>query len=190
MSGYDVEHGVNFNKQPTQSSRRPDLSSFWNLRNETYGDLPTNNPHAVPSPENLTALMRLAADVFERIQQDLGEDNELLQGMIASLDEDALHPAGKKGMPASFFADLERIDKKKLKKGDECPICRKDFLDDPYPLVVRLPCHKDHIFDLECIQPWLTVQTTCPLDRKELAKKKEAPPPVQDDEEDYDDFYA
>ena len=77
--------------------------------------------------------MRLAADVFERIQQDLGEDNELLQGMIASLDEDALHPAGKKGMPASFFADLERIDKKKLKKGDECPICRKDFLDGTWP---------------------------------------------------------
>lgn len=31
---------------------------------------------------------------------------------------------------------------------------------DPYPLVVRLPCHISHIFDLECIQPWLKLHST------------------------------
>jgi hypothetical protein len=60
---------------------------------------------------------------------------------------------------------------------------------DKYPLVVRLPCHPDHKFDLECIRPWLKLNPTCPLDRKELLKKKE-PPPKDDEEEDYDDFYA
>lgn len=60
---------------------------------------------------------------------------------------------------------------------------------DQYPLVVELPCHKDHIFDLECITPWLKVNPTCPLDRKELIKKKTPPPPA-DEEEDYDDYYA
>ena len=61
---------------------------------------------------------------------------------------------------------------------------------DPYPLVVRLPCHKDHRFDLECIAPWLRLHATCPLDRKDLSKKK--PPPPKDEEEDgeYDDYYA
>ncbi len=39
---------------------------------------------------------------------------------------------------------------------------------DPYPLVVRLPCHKSHMFDLECIGPWLRLHSTCPLDRKDL----------------------
>jgi hypothetical protein len=67
-------------------------------------------------------------------------------------------------------------------------------LPDPYPLVVRLPCHDTHIFDLECIQPWLMLQATCPLDRKELVKKKEKPPPAEankdDGEEEYDDMYA
>ena len=67
----------------------------------------------------------------------------------------------------------------------------KDFLD-PYPLVVRLPCHKSHIFDLECIEPWLRLHPTCPLDRKDLIKKKEPPPPPKKDEEDgdYDEMYA
>lgn len=60
---------------------------------------------------------------------------------------------------------------------------------DEYPLVVRLPCHPDHKFDLECIQPWLKLNPTCPLDRKELVKKKE-PPPKDDEEEDYDEYYA
>ncbi len=46
------------------------------------------------------------------------------------------------------------------------------------------------MFDLECIQPWLKLNPTCPLDRKVLVKKK-APPPTPDEEEaDYDEMYA
>ena len=63
---------------------------------------------------------------------------------------------------------------------------------DQFPLVVELPCHPDHRFDLDCIKPWLKLNSTCPLDRKELLKKKQPPPPPadDDDEEDYDDMYA
>ena len=90
-------------------------------------------------------------------------------------------------------SDLDRVPKKNLKKGDACPICRMPFLDDQYPLVVRLPCHKEHIFDLECLEPWLKMNNSCPLDRKELEKKKELPKPHtnnDDEEEEYDDMYA
>ena len=64
---------------------------------------------------------------------------------------------------------------------------------DPYPLVVRLPCHPQHKFDLDCIRPWLKLNSTCPLDRKDLAKKKSIPiPKPKDDEseEEYDEFFA
>jgi hypothetical protein len=66
------------------------------------------------------------------------------------------------------------------------------FLDDPYPLVVRLPCHKDHLFDLDCIRPWLKLKTTCPLDRVDLKPKKKEPVVASkdDEEEEYDDMYA
>lgn len=60
---------------------------------------------------------------------------------------------------------------------------------DPYPLVVELPCHPTHWFDLACIQPWLQLQTTCPLDRLSVLPKP-APVPVEDSEEEYDEYYA
>ena len=62
---------------------------------------------------------------------------------------------------------------------------------DEYPLVVQLPCHKDHRFDLDCIRPWLKLNSTCPLDRKVLTKK-EPPVPEKDDDDDgeWDDMYA
>lgn len=95
------------------------------------------------------------------------------------------------GVPQSYLDELERVDRRALKKGMQCPICAVDFLDDEYPLVVRLPCHRDHWFDLECIGPWLMMKSTCPLDRKDLLAKKEVPKPtMEEEEEDYDDYYA
>lgn len=68
---------------------------------------------------------------------------------------------------------------------------------DEYPLVVRLPCNPKHMFDLECIAPWLKLHATCPLDRKDLVKAKRPPPTPpavkkEEEEEDgeYDDMYA
>ena len=91
----------------------------------------------------------------------------------------------------------------------DCPICGNPFLEgmvlsilsgafaltrisDEYPLVVRLPCNKNHMFDLECIAPWLKLHATCPLDRKDIVKEKAPPPPPKDEEEDgeWDDMYA
>lgn len=59
--------------------------------------------------------------------------------------------------------------------------------------MVRLPCNDKHIFDLDCIAPWLKLHATCPLDRKNLVKKKDppAPAPAEDEEDgEYDDMYA
>ena len=67
-----------------------------------------------------------------------------------------------------------------------------NLLSDPYPLVVRLQCDPKHRFDLECIRPWLKLNSTCPLDRKELLKKKLQPkvPAHDDDDGEWNDFYA
>lgn len=110
-----------------------------------------------------------------------------LEGMIHS------PPEKVEGVSQSYLDELERVSKKQFKKDDSCPICSENFLDDPYPLVVQLPCHPTHRFDLECVGPWLRVNGTCPLDRKNLVKKKEvvkAKKENGDDEEIYDDLYA
>ena len=88
--------------------------------------------------------------------------------------------------------------RKSLKKGMDCPICSNAFLDDEYPLVVRLPCDPKHMFDLECIAPWLKLQATCPMDRKDVSGRKKkgveeaASKKVEEEEEEgeWDDMYA
>jgi len=80
---------------------------------------------------------------------------------------------------------LERVNRKKLGKDDDCAICKVPYLEDVWCLVVELPCKGRHQYDLECVGPWLRSKGTCPMCREELGKKK-APPPVEDDEDDED----
>lgn len=156
----------------------------------------------------------MLANAFEMMRgrpADEGSgDNDLLANMIDVLRQNADDPPTElKGVPDSFLDELERVPKKALKAADTCPICVNPFLEgelytgkyrslanlergtDDYPLVVQLPCHKEHRFDLDCIRPWLKLNSTCPLDRKELLKKKQPlPPPADDDDGEYDEMYA
>ena len=91
---------------------------------------------------------------------------------------------------------LDRVHVSSLKKSDVCPICGNPFLDDPHPLVVELPCHPTHRFDLECIRPWLRLRGTCPLDRVDFGKKEREKAearrakPADDEEEEWDGMYG
>lgn len=177
------------------------MSSFFNqlsqieTRSSKDPALNHNNPHAVATPGEISAAERLLQDQFttlfasstdethrQRLERWAEELQEQIEGEKAKPD----------GVPQSYLDALERVDKRKLKKGDSCPICAENFLDDQFPLVVQLPCHPTHKFDLECVGPWLRLQGTCPLDRKELMKKKEVSKPskVEGDEEEFDDMYA
>ncbi|KAK5162885.1 uncharacterized protein LTR77_011142 [Saxophila tyrrhenica] len=105
--------------------------------------------------------------------------------------ESAEHPPTEvEGVSDEFIEQLERVPKKSLKEDMSCPICSRPFLEDSHPLVVQLPCHKDHIFDLECIHPWLKLNPTCPLDRQQMIKKKPPPPPKDEEDGEYDDMFA
>ncbi|KAL6712247.1 hypothetical protein ACN47E_000124 [Coniothyrium glycines] len=200
MSGYEVEHNISTKDDKSHPPpRRPDLSTFFSQLElvDTSDPQAHTNTHALPQPENMAAAFRLLANAFEMMRgrpADEGSgsgDGDLLANMIEVLRQNADDPPAElKGVPDSFLDELERVPNKALKAGDTCPICVNPFLEDEYPLVVQLPCHKDHRFDLDCIRPWLKLNSTCPLDRKELLKKKLPPPPPSDNEEDYDDMYA
>ena len=172
------------------------MSSFFNQLSQITTDSTSsrahNNPNAIPTPVDVAAAERLLQDQFTVLLG--GADNPdhiaFLENLREVVQEQIENPPEKvAGVPQSYLDELERVPKKALKKNDMCPICAEKFLDDEYPLVVQLPCHKTHRFDLECVGPWLMMQGTCPLDRKELMKKKEVPK-VEEDEEDYDEQYA
>jgi hypothetical protein len=149
-----VEHNIDSSKEPkAAASQRPDLSSFRSLANETFGDgQMLNNPHAEPMPGNVTALTRMAADFFETLLADHGDSDGFLQGLIDTLDVEAVDPSKRKGgMPQSYFDELERVDKKKLKKDDECPICRSPFLDGKSP--TSFDRASVDLMDCGCIRP-------------------------------------
>lgn len=181
------------------------MSSFFNALNQIESPTP-NNPHALPTPVDMISAARLVQEQFLSLQRSapsasspdpsrdtLEASNEaLLTRLVEDMESMIADPPSKvEGVPQSYLDELERVPKKALKKADSCPICAERFLDDEYPLVVELPCHPTHRFDLDCVGPWLRLNGTCPLDRKDLLKKK---PVVKNDddeeEEEYDSLYA
>lgn len=143
----------------------------------------------------MAAVNRLLQDQYLTLLQntDNTQNSEFLNHLIEELQQAIDSPPEKvAGVPQSYLDSLDRVPKKALKKTDTCPICGDSFLDDPYPLVVELPCHKTHRFDLDCVGPWLRLNGTCPLDRKDLAKKEvvKAKDDDEGDEEDYESMYA
>lgn len=112
---------------------------------------------------------------------------ESLQHQIESEGGLAGVGATQKGISDEYLDSLDRVNIKDLDKDADCPICTNKFVDDKYPLIVKLPCtgvsnslkpsskSRGHIFDLDCIGPWLKMNSTCPLcrfDLLELNKKR------------------
>ncbi|KAH8904329.1 hypothetical protein BR93DRAFT_970870 [Coniochaeta sp. PMI_546] len=192
---YEVEHGIKPTEPTTRRRRQIDMSTFTshlhNLSPETDNPANThNNPHATPNPVDLAALYRLLQDQLSTLATTSPDESNrnFLASLFESLESDiASPPAQIQGVPQSFLDTLERVPRKKLGDKETCPICAERYLDDPYALVVELPCHHSHKFDLECVGPWLLSKGTCPLCRKEMGKKKEVVV-EKDDEEDEDDM--
>jgi hypothetical protein len=156
-----------------------------------------NNPHATPNPVDHAALFRLLQDQLSTLATTSPDESNrnFLSGLFEALEADIASPPTQiQGVPQSFLDTLERVPRKKLGDKETCPICAERYLDDQYCLVVELPCHHSHRFDLECVGPWLLSKGTCPLCRKEMGKKKEVVIEKKDDnddeEDDMDGMYA
>ncbi|KAJ5225609.1 Zinc finger RING-type [Penicillium chermesinum] len=211
MSTYEVEHNTTDPASTTTSPRRrPDMSTFFATLSEITPDPehPDHRPHAVPVPGDVSAAFYSLAEAFEAVRRDFARVNEnsgpdgqsgddLLTEMIQSLLGAADTPPREvEGVSEEFCDMLDRIPKSKLKPDQSCPICNNPFLEDEYPLVVQLPCHPTHLFDLECVRPWLRLRGTCPLDRTDFAKqlrdKAEERKKIveEDEEEEWDGMYG
>ncbi|KAF2452920.1 hypothetical protein BDY21DRAFT_357901 [Lineolata rhizophorae] len=202
MSGYEEEHNIT-RQEPSSSRAQPRprrgpefFSTFFSSldRVDTSGTPGhrQHNPHADPLPVDVSAAFRNLAEALSILRTPDAANGDLLNRLVLEMTELAEHPPKRvKGMSDEWFDRLDRVDKAKLKPDDACGICANEFLSDPYPLVVRLPCHHAHKFDLLCIRSWLKLNTTCPFDRTDFLKKE---PPAKkkpdDDEEEWDGMFG
>lgn len=162
-------HLSTISPETTTSSTSPSTSSHWN------SPFTHNNPHAVPNPTDTSALFRLLQDQMGTLASTAPTESNraFLTSLVEALELDVAHPPREiEGVTQEFVDGLDRVSRKMLKEDDTCPICAERYLDDQYCLVVELPCHESHRFDLECVAPWLRGKGTCPLCRKEMGKKK------------------
>lgn len=196
---YEVEHNIKPSTASNRPGRRVDMTSFDNFLSQlstgpttsstTGRSTPHNNPYAEPTPVDTANLLRLLQDQYAVLLQTATdeENHSFLERLIRDVDTVINGTPKLNSVSQEFLDGLDRVSKKALagKKGDErCPICYEQFKSDPYPLVVELPCHATHCFDLECVAPWLKTQGTCPTCRKNFVKKKDPQPEPEDDEED------
>ncbi|KAG7661261.1 uncharacterized protein J8A68_005257 [[Candida] subhashii] len=166
MATYEQEHNISESSTPSRTDvgrgrQHETLASII----DTF--LQQNTPQPYDTPSNAYAAEALISSL-----RQLSDENGsgLANMLIESLGDPITNKDG--GVPSEFLDTLERINIKDIKDQEEacCPICTNRFLDDKYPLIVRLPCGNGtkHIFDLECIGPWLQMNCTCPLCRNNL----------------------
>ncbi|KKK15833.1 hypothetical protein ARAM_004545 [Aspergillus rambellii] len=218
MSTYEVEHNTSdpSNTQQFSRRRRPDLSTFFATLSEISSDESRSRPYAVPVPRDISAAFYSLAEALNIMRREGGgtstsngdelpttlnpdgtpievHGDDLLAQMIQTLLSEAETPPKEvEGVSEEFCDVLDRVPRSSLKPSQTCPICSNPFLEDEYPLVVRLPCHPTHVFDLECVRPWLRLRGTCPLDRTDLAKQEREKAaarrkkPVEDEEDEWD----
>lgn len=177
MASYEEDHNIRPQRQNQHRQEHNTLSQhltdFFSL---------DHDPNRAARPQDFQEL----ASAFQQL--DNAPDSPLIQRLIQQLQTESENSTTD-GVPQTYLDSLDRIEKKKLKSSDSCAICTATYLDDPYPLVVRLPCDTKHHFDLECIGPWLKLHSTCPLCRTDLLAKKEVPV-LDDSEEEFDDTYG
>ncbi|KAK4105178.1 hypothetical protein N658DRAFT_491624 [Parathielavia hyrcaniae] len=156
-----------------------------------------HNPHAVPNPADTSALFRLIQDQMGTLASTAPTESNraFLASLVEALELDVARPPRQiEGVAQEFLDGLDRVPRGRLRADDACPICAERYLDDPYCLVVELPCHQSHRFDLECVGPWLRGKGTCPLCRKEVGKRREVIVVEKEDgeeeEDDMDGLYA
>ncbi|WPK26485.1 hypothetical protein PUMCH_003839 [Australozyma saopauloensis] len=100
---------------------------------------------------------------------DAGEGSLTISEFLLALSE--VNFKTQEGVDDEFLDNLERVDVASLPELAECPICTNKFSENEYPLLVKLPCRvqngskKEHIYDMDCIAPWLKLHSTCPMCR-------------------------
>ena len=156
------------------------------ITDESFDAIPTVD-FAAPCPDaetldNLSTpeLRRLAfahhiddASLVER--DDIVMRLSALEGSAAPVDVTATAAASTASpIEGRASAEGDRARRPTVSQPSQCSICMGDFQGGEE--LKMLPCSELHVFHTECIQQWLTKQSSCPLCRSECGERREPPP--------------
>ncbi|OBA21736.1 hypothetical protein METBIDRAFT_32200 [Metschnikowia bicuspidata var. bicuspidata NRRL YB-4993] len=172
MSTYESDH--NLNTSESINSQNDGRRQYHSLSSAIDAFLTTT---AASNRERLSG-----REIFENALRMMGdeENSEVIQQFLQNLDSEGTEINTSVGVDDAFLDALERVDLDSLSETADCPICTNKFVHNKYPLIVKLPCFtngkssKQHIFDMDCIAPWLKVNSTCPMCRCDMHDAKKA----------------
>jgi len=127
MASYEDDHNLPRTTSTPTRRARPAL------------DLDSLFSSSLPSATSASEAFRALASTYSTLSST---HTPLLNAILSTLASDATSNATISGVPDGFTDTLERVSKNRLKDSDTCPICNTAFLEDKFPLVVRLPCHR------------------------------------------------
>lgn len=182
MSTYEEEHGLGAARRAAATARavptlQQALTDF--MATSAVGSTPVGN--RTLAEQMLGQMLGPGGGNVESVLQDMVSAIDVLAGAKGE---------AKGGVDDAFLDGLERVDLKKLELHAACPICTNEYHQDPHPLVVELPCSGNHVFDLECIGPWLKTNKTCPMCRADVTQRKREVLVDSEDEEDDWEMYG
>ncbi|CEG64556.1 hypothetical protein RMATCC62417_01505 [Rhizopus microsporus] len=162
MASYFDELGIN-TTQKKRTTVDVDLDSFM-------------NPSTSRQDVDLNAEQLLqTANLFNHFRQQMQaqgnvDQEQFLDNLVTQLLEESQQQI--KGPPPASNRFIQMLPEvKDLKDDDTCIICKEGLLKHGSK-VTKMPC--GHLFDKECIIPWLELHNTCPLCRYKVETEQEA----------------
>ncbi|KAF8973439.1 hypothetical protein BGZ46_009854 [Entomortierella lignicola] len=176
MTSYFDDHSLedpHKARKPNNQGRslNPDLSHFM-PREETEEEYSSSRSTLTSGPGS-NDFRRLAEmlGAFREREEPLGDEahQQFLDNLITQLMDEA-GASGKHGPPPaskSFIRELPFVPLKDVKRDEACIICNENLQENESKAgVTKLPCK--HVFDRECIVPWLELHNNCPACRAEV----------------------
>ncbi|KAF9198206.1 hypothetical protein BGZ49_001051 [Haplosporangium sp. Z 27] len=176
MTSYFDDHSLedpHKARKPNNQGRslNPDLSHFM-PREETEEEYSSSRSTLTSGPGS-NDFRRLAEmlGAFREREEPLGDEahQQFLDNLITQLMDEA-GASGKHGPPPaskSFIRELPFVPLKDVKRDEACIICNENLQENESKAgITKLPCK--HVFDRECIVPWLELHNNCPACRAEV----------------------
>ncbi|KAI9282571.1 hypothetical protein BY458DRAFT_496659 [Sporodiniella umbellata] len=162
MASYFDELGITSSK--TKRALDVDLDTFMNPNSAlAFSDQSGSSVEQLLQTANFFNQFRV------QMQAEGNEDQEqFLDNLVSQLLEESQNDI--KGPPPASKRFINTLPATQaLDDNDACIIC-KDSLKSSSNTVTKMPC--GHLFDKECIVPWLELHNTCPMCRYEVESEE------------------